>query len=248
MAPARGRRHRYRRRPSRPRQRLLLCPTRQRPPKPSPTSCSCSPTISTARSIDFMPKLKTVLAERGTTFSNHLVNVSVCCPSRVAMLRGQYAHTTGIFGNLPPAGGFEGVVAKKLGGLDDSDVAPRRRLPHGPHGQVPQRVPAEGESDLHTGGLGRVTRLPEVSPTPSSLQPQRERHTGSLRRSTRGLPRRRDRSEGRRLHPSGVGGPKPFFLDLPTYAPHGPATPAPRHQDLFPEARLLGIRHSTRRT
>ena len=47
------------------------------------------------------------LAEAGTSFSNYFVSNSLCCPSRATMLRGQYAHNTGVLGNAPPHGGFE---------------------------------------------------------------------------------------------------------------------------------------------
>ena len=43
-----------------------------------------------------------------------------CCPSRTTILRGQYAHNTGIVGNEPPWSGFE--VFHELG-LEDSTVA-----------------------------------------------------------------------------------------------------------------------------
>ena len=31
---------------------------------------------------------------------------------------------------------------------------------------------------------------------------------------------------------------RPFFIYLAPFAPHGPATPAPRHENLFPSARV----------
>jgi arylsulfatase A-like enzyme len=58
-----------------------------------------------------MPKLKQLLDDQGTSFSNHFLNISLCCPSRTAILRGQYAHNTQIFGNSPPQGGFEAFYA-----------------------------------------------------------------------------------------------------------------------------------------
>ena len=58
-----------------------------------------------------MPKLKTLLDDQGTRFEQHMLNISLCCPSRTAILRGQYAHNTKIFGNNPPDGGFERFYA-----------------------------------------------------------------------------------------------------------------------------------------
>jgi N-acetylglucosamine-6-sulfatase len=64
--------------------------------------------------LDHYPALKKSMATQGTTFSNHFVSNSLCCPSRVSMLRGQYAHNTGIFTNDPPDGGFPKVKALEL--------------------------------------------------------------------------------------------------------------------------------------
>src|SRR5215212_6762412 len=58
-------------------------------------------------SISHMPNLRSLLIERGTTFENAFVTDSLCCPSRATILRGQYAHNTGVLGNGPPNGGYE---------------------------------------------------------------------------------------------------------------------------------------------
>ena len=69
---------------------------------------------------EFMPKTKALLADRGTTFANFFVSYPWCCPSRTTILRGQYAHNTGIVGNEPPWGGFEMFHNR---GLEESTVA-----------------------------------------------------------------------------------------------------------------------------
>ncbi len=64
--------------------------------------------------------LRLMLAERGTTFANHFVSLSLCCPSRTSTLRGQYAQNTGVYTNTLPDGGFGKVVAE---GLEGSTIA-----------------------------------------------------------------------------------------------------------------------------
>ena len=59
-------------------------------------------------------KIKKYITDRGMRFDNHFVSLSLCCPSRVATLRGQYAHNTGIYNNAGTFGGFETVFRKHL--------------------------------------------------------------------------------------------------------------------------------------
>jgi N-acetylglucosamine-6-sulfatase len=51
--------------------------------------------------------LNTAWAPEGASFGNALVTTSLCCPSRASILRGQYAHNTGLVNNDndEPAGG-----------------------------------------------------------------------------------------------------------------------------------------------
>ena len=65
-------------------------------------------------------KLQALLAIPGTTFINNLVSLSLCCPSRVATLRGQFAHNSGIFSNGGDNGGFAKVYKD---GLESSTAA-----------------------------------------------------------------------------------------------------------------------------
>src|SRR5262249_44092148 len=69
-------------------------------------------------------RIPQLLATPGTTFANpfayHCVSLSLCCPSRTATLRGQYAHNSGIFTNSGTNGGFATVYAD---GLESSTIA-----------------------------------------------------------------------------------------------------------------------------
>jgi N-acetylglucosamine-6-sulfatase len=44
----------------------------------------------------YMPKVTTLLAERGTTFDNAFLTTPLCCPSRAGLLTGQYGHNNGV--------------------------------------------------------------------------------------------------------------------------------------------------------
>ena len=52
-----------------------------------------------------MPQVQSLLVDHGITFKNSFVTNSFCCPSRATILTGNFSHTTGIYGNVPPHGG-----------------------------------------------------------------------------------------------------------------------------------------------
>ncbi len=49
----------------------------------------------------YMPQTFQRLVDRGTSFSDAVVNVPLCCPSRSTLLTGQYAHNHGVLTNNP---------------------------------------------------------------------------------------------------------------------------------------------------
>jgi len=57
--------------------------------------------------VDSMETLRTQVAEMGITLTDFLVPLSLCCPSRTTILRGQFPHNHEILTNSPPGGGFE---------------------------------------------------------------------------------------------------------------------------------------------
>jgi N-acetylglucosamine-6-sulfatase len=59
-----------------------------------------------ARMLDDLPRMRTLTAERGLTFTAAYNAAPVCCPSRASLLRAQYPHNTGVVANGPPDGGY----------------------------------------------------------------------------------------------------------------------------------------------
>jgi N-acetylglucosamine-6-sulfatase len=61
-----------------------------------------------------MPIVQQQLIGKGVNFTNAFVSDPLCCPSRASILRGQYAHSTGVYNNSGPYGGWARVRALHL--------------------------------------------------------------------------------------------------------------------------------------
>jgi arylsulfatase A-like enzyme len=89
------------------------------PGSPEPRASAPAPTAIPARpnvvfvltddlSANLVPYMPNVLAlqKEGTTFSNFTVTDSLCCPSRASLFTGRFPHNTGIIKNHGKNGGF----------------------------------------------------------------------------------------------------------------------------------------------
>ena len=188
--------------------------------------------------LSVMPNVRALLADQGTSFSQAFVSVSLCCPSRTTILRGQYSHNTGVETNGGANGGFEtahrngvegstiatwlhdagyrtGLFGKYLNGYPDgaSDTFV-------PPGWDEFDSPTKGgnpyrEYDYNLNENGRIVHFGD---TPRDYGTDVYSHLASDFMTRAG-----------RDH-------KPFFVFLPLYAPHNPATSPPGEGNLFPGA------------
>jgi arylsulfatase A-like enzyme len=188
--------------------------------------------------LDQVPRLKEMLAGQGVTFPNMFVTESLCCPSRSSIQRSQFVHNHQVLGNRPPGGGFEkfhslnedqstvgtwlkaagyrtGYMGKYLNGYPNS-AAPNYVPPGWDEWDSPSGGDPYSEFNYvlnENGNLVNYGNQPQAYMTDvlSGKAAAFIQGSGSDRR--------------------------PFFLFVATYAPHQPATPAPRHANAFPEAR-----------
>jgi N-acetylglucosamine-6-sulfatase len=188
--------------------------------------------------LDQLPKLRAMVAGQGLTFQNMFVTESLCCPSRSSIQRSQYVHNHQVLGNVPPDGGFEkfhalredqstvatwlkaagyrtGYMGKYLNGYPDS-AAPNYVPPGWDDWNSPSGGRPYTEFNYTLNENGALVNY--GSDAPAYMTDVLSRKAAAFLQQTV-----RDR--------------RPFFLFVATYAPHQPATPAPRHASAFPGAK-----------
>jgi len=80
--------------------------TAERPIPKGPNIVVIMTDDQTLETMRFLPQVKNLIQDKGTTFTNYTVSFPNCCPSRATYLTGQYSHNTGVQDNVPPDGGF----------------------------------------------------------------------------------------------------------------------------------------------
>jgi N-acetylglucosamine-6-sulfatase len=195
-------------------------------------------------SRNLVPYMKHVQAmqKQGTSFERYFVTDSLCCPSRSTIFTGRYPHSTGVITNMPPDGGFEvfhpveekstfatalqaagyrtGMMGKYMNGYAPKTVvdgAPR----YVPPGWSAWAVAGNGYPEFNYNLL--VKR-------PGSTQTKLV-HYGNAPEDY-GVDVLNQRGQG--FIQAAVKDKRPFMLEIATFAPHGPYTPAPRDANRFP--------------
>lgn len=189
--------------------------------------------------IEFMPYLKSLVVEKGVTFSNFFDNVSLCCPSRASILRGQYSHNTQILTNQLPSGGFQkfyalghesSTVATWLQGAGYRTCYLGKYLNGYPAGVSLMHVPP-GWTEWYSPVMGNpYSNFNYVMNENGKLV----RYGSCTEDYLTDVVARKSVDFIKRAGAEG----QPFFMHIALYVPHSPATPAPRHAQLFTDAQL----------
>ena len=173
-------------------------------------------------SLSLMPTVESELVGNGLTFTNAFVENPLCCPSRTSFLTGLDSHSTGIYANDAPYGGFsmfddQTTVATALQGAGYETSLLGKYLNHYavsggtyvPPGWTHWRAFASEakyyDYDLSVDG----TSIQSYGKSPEDY-------------STDVIASIAD-TEIRSASPQ-----DPLFLWIAPFAPHGPSTPAPR--------------------
>lgn len=198
--------------------------------------------------LRFMPHVQAMERE-GASFASYVVADSLCCPSRASIFTGELPHNHGVLDNYGVFGGFgafwrrggeqstfavalhragymTAMMGKYLNGYLQSDLA---RYHDGAAATVtPQYVPP-GWTEWDVAGWGYNEfgyRLNESGTLRWYDHSPQDYFTDVLAR------------KGARFVDLAVSRHRPFFLELSTFAPHAPYTPAPRNARDFPNLRM----------
>lgn len=193
-------------------------------------------------SWDLVQYMKNVvqMKQRGLTFNRFFVADSLCCTSRASIFTGRYPHNTGVRTNFPPLGGYgvfkargdeqlsfapalrsagyrTGLMGKYLNGYLPGDTQGGAK-PYVPPGWDEWAVAGNGypEYDYRLNENGKLVQY--------GHQPQ-DYLTDVIAGKSVDFVKRAATDK------------RPFFLEIASFAPHGPFVPAPRHAGLFPNLR-----------
>jgi arylsulfatase A-like enzyme len=172
-----------------------------------------------------LPQLQKMMADKGVTFENAFVTNPICCPSRATTLRGQYAQNTLVQGNQPPQGGYEkfhrlGRERSTFATWLDSAGYQTAYMGKYMNGYQGTEVPPGWDDWLAVSGdyaSDDLTFNGQI--LPNALKGRHETDVLAEKSSL--------------YIESASQGQSPFFLYLAPRAPHQPAIPAKRHEDLF---------------
>ncbi|WP_306215969.1 sulfatase family protein [Actinoplanes sp. RD1] len=186
--------------------------------------------------LPFLPQVRK-LQQEGTSFGQYTVTDSLCCPSRATIFSGMYAHNTGVFTNGPKEGGNKVFVRN---GIDRTTFAtdlqragyrtamlgkylnayyPERGKEVVPPGWTEWYVAGSSYSQynyslLENGVVKRYGNRPEDYLTTVISGKAQSFITRS------------------------AAAKQPFLVEVATFSPHLPYTPAPQDVHAFPGLKL----------
>src|SRR6266498_2627922 len=186
--------------------------------------------------VAHMPQVQRLQAD-GLTFNNYTVTDSLCCPSRSSILTGRFPHDTGVFTNGGADGGFgyfhnhgeesqtfatalqakgyrTAMMGKYLNGYLPADTLGGTR-PYVPPGWTEWDVAGNGYPEFNY-NLNENHTVVHYGSRPQDYL------TDVLAR------------KGSTFIANSAAAHQPFLLEVATFAPHAPYTPAPRDATAFP--------------
>lgn len=228
---------------------LTACVGKAAPPPPKPVPTDGRPNIlfvlTDDLSMNLLPYLPHVqaLEQQGTSFKNYFVVDSLCCPSRASIMTGLYPHNDGVYTNHAPDGGYGAYNSNGNPTKSYGYALKRAGYFTGFMGKYlndyqPTDPPAPGWDEWDVTGRG-YDEYNYLLNEDGSLHSYGNSPDDYLTRVLAGR-------AVNFVHRAQFTG-KPFALEVATFAPHMPATPAPLDArslpDLqAPQSQAFGVR------
>lgn len=199
--------------------------------------------------LRFMPRVAQLQA-RGASFTDYNVADTLCCPSRASIFTGRFPHNTGVITNTPPAGGFD--VFRDRGQENDTFATALQQAgyrtammgkylngyqPDSPNGSAPPGAKKNESTGASTGYVPPGWNEWDVAGNGYSEYNYDLNQNGAIRRyGDRPADYLTDvvSARGQQFIRTRAAAQQPFLLEIATFAPHGPATPAPPDANAFP--------------
>ena len=183
--------------------------------------------------VEYMPRV-VQMQKDGITFTRYFVTDSLCCPSRTSILTGKFPHGSGVFGNTGAQGGYTAFTANgnetnTFGTTLESSgyaTAFMGKYLNGYDANVPAKIPGWTTWGLSAGGYAGFDYTLNEDGTPKKYGALPADYlTDVIAAQGASFVTKHAASEN-------------FVIELATFAPHAPYTPAPRHETLFPGLKL----------
>jgi arylsulfatase A-like enzyme len=195
--------------------------------------------------LDAMPTVQNELAAQGLTLTNGIIPTSLCCPSRSSLLTGNYAHTTGVYGNKggkgwpifygEGSGPEERTIATELHGIGYQTALFGKYMNEfssdRPPGYVPPGWDAFGAFDAlnsaRNGAYFNYSLVGNIGDPVFGSEPADYSTDVTAELASSFI--------------VNADPDRPLFLDWAPSGPHSPYTPAPRHANTWPLQSTAGI-------
>jgi N-acetylglucosamine-6-sulfatase len=179
--------------------------------------------------LRYMPHVAQ-LAARGASFTADDDADTLCCPSRSSIFTGAFPHDTGVFTNSSPDGGYDVFHAR--GEEADTVAADLQRTGYTTammgkylNGYQPADGPEPGWNEWDVAGQGY--REFDYDLNVNGTIAHHGHADADYMPDVLG-------ERGSDFVTAQSAAHRPFFLEVATFAPHSPYTPAPRHAQDFP--------------
>jgi N-acetylglucosamine-6-sulfatase len=207
--------------------------------------------------VQYMPHVLQMQRE-GVSFSNYFVTDSLCCPSRASILTGRFPHDTRVYDNSPPEGGYS--VFRERGEEQETFALALQRWgyrtalmgkylngykPNGAVAGLGMGATAGDGASVAVAAQGGARVPPGWSEwdVAGDGYPEYGYHMNSDGHVRTYGYRPRDyltdviARKGLAFINDAASRRRPFMIELATFAPHAPYTPAPRDYGTFPGVR-----------